>query len=87
MRVDDWRVVVANLPGVGPKRATALRDAMLKEEAADNLITALVWLTEPKFIEKVPGIGKKTCENIRQFVGLEEIYHLFIALENFHESS
>jgi hypothetical protein len=87
VKVTDWRTVVANLPGVGPKRATALREAMLKEEAADNLITALVWLTEPKFVEKVPGIGPKICANIRQFAGLEEIYHLYVTLEESHETS
>jgi len=84
VKVDDWRVVVANFPGVGPKRATALRDAMLEGDATDNLITALVWLTEYKLIEKVPSIGRKTCENIRQFVGLENIYHLYVALEKFN---
>jgi ERCC4-type nuclease len=85
IKVEDWRAVVANMPGVGPKRATALRDTMLEEGAADNFITALVWLTEFELTEKVPGIGRKTCENIREFCGLENIYHLYVSLKNFHD--
>jgi hypothetical protein len=76
--VNDWRVVVAALPGIGPKRANALQETMKAEVGTDNLVTALIWLTTPWLGKKVPGIGDGIINNLREFMQLEDIYAIKI---------
>ena len=72
-KVEDWRVVLAAIPGVGPTLATNLRNTMLELGIADTLANALVLATMPKKGRKekrvkITGWGEKTHENVRGYV-------------------
>lgn len=69
--VKDWRRILAAFPGVGPARATALREAMLRAGMADNLMQALVAITDPEPLS-VPGWGPGLRRRVREALGLEE---------------
>lgn len=66
--VRDGRSLLAALPGIGPTKAQACAD--LWGSAAD----ALPWLSDPDLYDKLPdsyphGVGHKTVEKIRDFLG------------------
>ena len=73
--VKDWRLTVATFPGVGPKRATALKTAMENAPGAvPELMSALQWMTATKHQRKlmdmprIPMWGDKTFENCRAWM-------------------
>ena len=70
--VKDGRVTLATLPGVGAVRATAIWEYLGRNA---TLADALCLLTnEDSIISKeVKGIGAKTIQNIRAYLGLDEI--------------
>jgi len=70
--VKDWRTILAAFPGVGPVRATALRDAMLEHGNMDTLTQALMWATED--FTAVPGWGQGTRRKVRAALGLQDGY-------------
>lgn len=73
-RVTDWRrILVAACPGIGPQRATDLRNAMLEFGAQDTFLQALNWGTDNSgAMPKVKGWGTGTKEQLRQAIGLGE---------------
>lgn len=54
---------LVRIPGLGPKRAVKLRDA-LGVDSVDRLVTAL----ESQAVRQLPGFGPKTEENLRRAV-------------------
>lgn len=68
MPVNDARNTLASLPGIGPKTAQTLFNVF-----EGNVAEAICWLTNvSKEKQKIAGIGKKTTENIREWLGLEK---------------
>lgn len=69
--VQDGRVTLATLPGLGPTRANALWDY------APNLAELLCLLTTPSSkVTDINGIGPKTIANIRAYLGLDDVMQL-----------
>ena len=73
--VKDWRLTIATFPGVGPKKATALKRAMEAHPGAvPELPSVLQWVTAPKEerefmgLPKIPMWGDKTFEACREWV-------------------
>ena len=73
--VKDWRLTIATFPGVGPKRATALKRVMEAHPGAvPELPSALSWITAPKEerefmnIPKIPLWGDVTFDNCRTWM-------------------
>jgi len=66
---------LASLPGVGPTRAAAIW------QATGSLYAALWFLTDTndETWPDIPGIGPKTKENVRKFIGSTIIPHSLIA--------
>lgn len=73
--VSDGRITLATLPGIGPVRAKAIWSYLGPDASLAN---ALCLLTNPhsKLVEEVGGIGKKTIENIRAYMKIDEIMWL-----------
>lgn len=73
--VRDGRVILAQLSGIGPKRAQQIWDYCDK-----NLGWALTLLTDEGSPElhKIPGIGVTTIRNIRTQMGLAPHYRLHL---------
>ena len=75
-KITDWRPAIAAIKGVGVKRATNLRTAMLAEGALDTLGQALIWGSTKEWQElpKIPLWGRVTFERVRAaVVGDEDI--------------
>lgn len=74
VEVKDWRRILAQFKGVGPVRATSLRDDMLKTGADDTFINALRWATWSKWGElpKIKHWGKKTFQSVRDEAGVAD---------------
>lgn len=75
-KITDWRPAIAAIKGVGVKRATNLREAMLREGALDTLGQALIWGSTKEWekLPKIPLWGRVTFERVRAaVVGDEEI--------------
>ena len=70
--VDDGRTTLASLPGIGQEKANLLWDMF------GNAAEALCYLTMPasKSGAKVRGIGEKTVDNIREWLGLDPVMTL-----------
>lgn len=70
--IEDGRTTLASLPGIGQEKANLLWDMF------GNTAEALCYLTMPgsKKGAKVRGIGEKTVENIREWLGLDEVMAL-----------
>lgn len=75
--VTDARNTLASLPGIGPKMAQTLWD-----EFDGRVAEALCWLTNPER-GKIAGIGPKTTENVREWLGLEKAN--WMSLETFEQ--
>ena len=71
-QVSDGRVMLASLPGIGEKAA-----GVLYEKFEGDVASALCWLTDPDCVIK--GIGTKTVENVRKFMGIDSIMVLELA--------
>lgn len=71
-RIRDWRTILAAFPGVGPAKATSLRQAMLEAGTRDTLVEALRWITSGLARQKAPGWGKGLEAKIRNVLGLNE---------------
>lgn len=72
-KVSDWRPALAAIPGIGPVKATNLRDAMLEADAADCYAQALVWAAADKHERKemrikIPLWGDRTHRAVREFI-------------------
>lgn len=65
--INDGRVTLATLPGIGVKRADDLWKAF-----NGNLSAILIWLTDPHSEDSVKGIGKGTVKKVREWLGLED---------------
>lgn len=78
--VKDGRVTLATLPGVGSARATAIWNYL---QPRPTLAEALCLLTNDnsRIVQDVPGIGKKTAENIRNYLGLDEVMELMLSVK------
>lgn len=77
--VDDGRNLLVTLPGIGPKAANALF-----EEFDGDIASILCWLTYPPKEgnkQKIKGIGPKTIENVREYLGVDE--HMWLSQEVF----
>ncbi len=72
--IKDARITLATLPGIGHKKADDIWRA-----GSMNLITSLIHLTDGTIAVK--GIGKKTIENICQWVGLDEDFNITLELK------
>ena len=77
-KIDDWRPAIAAIKGVGPKRATNLRDKMLESGTLDTLGQALIWASTSKrnrkLLPKIPLWGDVTFNKVRAaVVGDEDI--------------
>lgn len=74
--VYDGRVLLASIPGVGPKAANLLYDNF-----KGDIGSALCWLTYPhsKDKTKIKGIGKVTVQKARAFLTLDPT--MWLALE------
>jgi hypothetical protein len=73
-RVSDWRkILVAACPGIGPQKATDLRNAMLEFGADDTFLQALAWATDNSGgMPRVKGWGTQTKEQLRRAIGMGE---------------
>ena len=74
VEVRDWRRILAQFDGIGPVRATALRDAMLEHHADNTLFHALClasW-SQRKYLPRVPHWGKGTIQNVRDTLGVPD---------------
>lgn len=76
MPVYDGRVLLASIPGVGPKAAN-----LLYENFNGDIGAALCWLTYPQVKGKtqIKGIGKVTVANARKYLTLDPT--MWLALE------
>lgn len=77
--VKDGRQLLACLPGIGVKTANTLWDEF------GTVSDALCWLTIKGAENKIYGIGEKTKENVREYLGLDEIMELWIMPGNYLE--
>ena len=73
--VNDGRVMLSVLPGIGPKTANILWE-YFKGDTAE----ALCCLTHPQTAHDIKGIGPKTIENVREYLGLDETMHMTMDL-------
>lgn len=64
MHPKPWIVTLESFPGVGPANADAISDY------CDNLYSALMWMSD-ETIGGVSGIGKRTKEMWRRYMGLD----------------
>lgn len=72
--INDGRVTLATLPGLGPARVQAIWDYLQPDT---TLATALCLLSNPEsHIKDIDGIGPKTIQNVRQYLGLDEVMQL-----------
>ena len=76
-KIEDWRPALAAIKGVGPKRATNLRNAILAEGALDTLGQALIWTSSSKSarkrLPKIPLWGEGTYGKVRAAVVGEDV--------------
>jgi hypothetical protein len=68
---NPWRTTLMTFPGCGDIMSAAIA------EHTKRLIDAIVWMSEPKSYG-VRGVGAKTLERFRQYLGLQEHEHLLI---------
>lgn len=73
-KIDDWRYTVAAIPSIGPVKANAVYDALAQTIYDNNLLNALVWLTDGE--HKINGIGKETIRSVRQWVGIPDGWNI-----------
>lgn len=68
----DCRDTLMSLPGIGPERAQALL------ESQGTLAWCLSYLSDPRSVDfaKIEGIGPKTIQSVRAWMGLKEGYVL-----------
>ncbi len=71
--VEDGRNLLIVLPGIGLKTAN-----ILFKEFDGNVSEILCWLsdTDMKTKQKIKGIGPKTVENFRKFIGIDDVMGL-----------
>lgn len=75
--VKDWRAILAAFPGIGPVRATALRDAMLEWNASDTLVQALIFASwDGKMPIGAKGWGSGTQRKVKAALGLDSWHAL-----------
>jgi len=71
-KIEDWRPALAAIKGVGPKKATNLRDKMLEDGALDTLGQALIWASMSKdkrqSLPKIALWGDVTFDRVREAV-------------------
>lgn len=74
VEVRDWRRILARFDGIGPVRATALRDAMLEAGAARTLFQALCWASWKRRdgLPKIQHWGKGTFGSVRDTLGVPD---------------
>lgn len=77
--VRDGRVVLAQLAGIGPKKAE-----QIWQHTGKNLGWALTLLTDAGSVDehKIPGIGLTTIRNIRTQFGLQENERLHVLVND-----
>lgn len=73
--VYDGRVLLASIPGIGPKAAN-----LLHKEFHGDVAAALCWLSQPhcKGKQKIKGIGPKTFESTRKYLALDRTMQLML---------
>ena len=76
MPVKDARITLCTFPGIGEKTATLLMDEFI------YLSDAMAWLTFPdtKDSMKIKGIGKKTKEKAREWLGLPDVMVMHVEM-------
>jgi len=71
-KIEDWRPALAAIKGVGPKKASNLREKMLEIGALDTLGQALIWGSASKDarkrLPKIPLWGDVTFDRVREAV-------------------
>lgn len=81
-RIDDWRRTISTFPFIGPERSNMLRDRMLQAQTSDDLLTALIWLTDTRKSKEVKGIAKTIRDACRSWLGLPDGWNLDITHES-----
>lgn len=73
--VNDGRVLLACLPGIGAKMTSVLHNEF------EHVYEALCWLTEPTNAttgKRIKGVGVKTIENVRGYLELDDPFRLSV---------
>lgn len=78
IEINDYRKTLITLPGIGAKSVRELTKAMKSSGAVLNFLNALTWLTTPRYVKDIYGVGKGTMQNIREYIGLEEGMGVYI---------
>jgi len=77
IEVRDWRKTIVTFPGIGPDRANALKERIEGELGTNaSLWNALQYACSFKMMKDVSGWGKKSVQNVRNWLGIPDDFEL-----------
>lgn len=83
--ITDWRNTLATFPGIGYRGATVIRDLMMNAEYGDNLLDALLFITDEKKLQESDGMLKEVMQKARQYLSLPDGMNISVDLSGYNQ--